>query len=92
MAGKPEGENMDHKWLDWAKQLQSIAQAGLTYSKDLYDIERFQQIRQMSMEIMSQYTNTQLEIINDLFANETGYAHHKWILERSFFRMIKYSW
>lgn len=36
---------MEPKWLDWAKQLQSAAQAGLAYSKDIYDIERFEEIR-----------------------------------------------
>lgn len=68
---------MNTKWLDWAKQLQSIAQAGLTYSKDVYDLERFLQIREISTEIMSQYTNTQMKIVKDLFANETGYATPK---------------
>jgi hypothetical protein len=43
---------MEPKWLSWAKKLQSIAQAGLTYSKDKYDIERFQQIRDLSAEIL----------------------------------------
>ncbi|MEB9785040.1 NUDIX hydrolase N-terminal domain-containing protein, partial [Bacillus cereus] len=28
---------MTIKWIDWVKQIQSIAQAGLTYSKDVYD-------------------------------------------------------
>ena len=31
----------NEKWLQWAVELQSLAQAGLTYSKDPYDIERF---------------------------------------------------
>jgi len=31
---------MEPKWLEWAKQPQSIAQAGLTYSKVIYDLER----------------------------------------------------
>jgi ADP-ribose pyrophosphatase YjhB (NUDIX family) len=68
---------MDTKWLEWTKQLQSIAQAGLTYSKDIYDLERFQQIREISMEIMSEYTDMDMMIIKDLFANETGYATPK---------------
>lgn len=68
---------MDNKWLEWAKQLQAIAQAGLTYSKDVYDIERFEQIRDISVEIMSQYTTTDMSIIKELFANETGYATPK---------------
>ena len=48
---------MELKWLEWAKQLQSIAQAGLTYSKDVFDLERFQLIRDISVDMMSQHTN-----------------------------------
>ena len=29
------------KWLEWAVELQSIAQAGLYYGKDVFDIQRF---------------------------------------------------
>ncbi|AST91331.1 MULTISPECIES: NUDIX hydrolase [Sutcliffiella] len=68
---------MEPKWLEWAKQLQSIAQAGLTYSKDVYDMERFEQIRDISVEIMSQHTDIDNSIIKKLFANETGYATPK---------------
>ncbi|WP_449619569.1 NUDIX hydrolase [Robertmurraya sp. Marseille-Q9965] len=68
---------MEPKWLEWAKQMQSIAQAGLTYSKDIYDIERFEQIRDMSIDILSKYTDMDETIIRDLFANETGYATPK---------------
>ena len=31
--------NRNEKWLQWAIELQSLAQAGLTYGKDIYDIE-----------------------------------------------------
>lgn len=68
---------MELKWLEWAKQLQSIAQAGLTYSKDVYDLERFEMIRDMSIEMLSQHTDMDKAIIRDLFANETGYATPK---------------
>jgi len=68
---------LEPKWLEWAKQLQSIAQAGLTYSKDVYDIERFEMIRNISVEIMTEYTNVDHKTIKELFANETGYATPK---------------
>ena len=42
--------NEKTKWLDWAIELQSLAQAGLTYSKDSYDIERFERIRDISAD------------------------------------------
>lgn len=68
---------MEPKWLDWAKQLQSIAQAGLTYSKDVYDLERFELIRNLSVEILSKQTDMDMTVIKDLFASETGYATPK---------------
>ncbi|MDU1414121.1 MAG: NUDIX hydrolase N-terminal domain-containing protein, partial [Clostridium sp.] len=33
-----------------AMELQSIAQIGLTYTKDVYDKERFERIREISAE------------------------------------------
>jgi len=68
---------MEPTWLEWAKQLQSIAQAGLAYSKDVYDLERFEQIRSLSVEIMSHYTDLEQTKIRELFTNETGYATPK---------------
>ncbi|MFJ7755901.1 NUDIX hydrolase [Peribacillus muralis] len=68
---------MEPKWLEWAKQLQSIAQAGLTYSKDVYDLERFELVRNISVEIISHQTDMNKTVIKDLFANETGYATPK---------------
>ena len=68
---------MEEKWLTWAKRLQSIAQAGITYSKDKYDIERFQEIRDISSEILSNYTDLSNEKVKDLFCNETGYQTPK---------------
>lgn len=68
---------MEPKWLEWAKQLQAISQAGLAYSKDVYDLERFELIRDLSTEILEQYTEVDKTLIKDLFANETGYATPK---------------
>lgn len=70
-------QDVSLKWLDWAKQIQSIAQIGLTYSKDVYDLERFQALRELSVEIMDTYTLVGKEAINLKFANETGYATPK---------------
>ncbi|MBO1511095.1 NUDIX hydrolase [Metabacillus bambusae] len=77
---------METKWLEWAKQLQSIAQAGLTYSKDVYDLERFEEIRNISIEILSQHTDMDKSVIRGLFANETGYATPKVDIRSVIFR------
>jgi len=77
---------LEPKWLEWAKQLQSIAQAGLTYSKDVYDLERFEIIRNMSVEILTHYTDMDSKNIKELFANETGYATPKVDIRAVIFR------
>lgn len=65
------------KWLEWAKEFQAIAQAGLTYSTDVFDRERFEMIRDMSVEMMAYQTHEKQSVIRDLFANEVGYATPK---------------
>ncbi|MGE7768896.1 NUDIX hydrolase [Peribacillus sp. NPDC096540] len=80
---------MEPKWLDWAKQLQSIAQAGLTYSKDAYDLERFELIRSISIEILSHQTDMDKTVLKELFASETGYATPKVDIRAVVFRENK---
>ena len=64
-------------WLEWAKELQFIAQAGLTYSKDPFDLERFARIREISAEIMSRQSGIPIKNIEKLFCNETGFQTPK---------------
>lgn len=65
------------KWLELAKELQAITQAGLTYSTDVFDRERFETIRDMSVEMIAYQTHEKQSVIRDLFANEVGYATPK---------------
>lgn len=65
------------KWLDWAVELQSIAQGALYYCKDKYDIERFERIREISAEMLSLQTDVPLEKVKELFCNENGYQTPK---------------
>lgn len=67
----------DQKWLDWAVELQALAQTGLFYSKDIYDIERFERIRQIAAEMLVLPSGLPLETVKDLFCNETGYQTPK---------------
>jgi ADP-ribose pyrophosphatase YjhB (NUDIX family) len=65
------------EWLVLAKRIQSIAQAGLAYNENKYDIERYQQIREISLEIMHHYTGFEMKKLSALFAAETGYQTPK---------------
>lgn len=69
--------DQNEKWLQWAVQLQSLAQAGLTYGEDVYDRERYERIREISAEIISHMSEIPVEKVKDLFCNETGYQTPK---------------
>ena len=66
-----------NKWLDWAIEIQSLAQAGLTYGHDVYDMERYERLREISAEMLSYKTDLPVEKVKDLFCNETGYQTPK---------------
>jgi ADP-ribose pyrophosphatase YjhB (NUDIX family) len=74
------------KWLEWAKKLQAIAQAGLTYTENEYERERFQQVRQISVEIMSTKTGAERDQVSRLFEGETGYPTPKIDVRAAIFR------
>jgi ADP-ribose pyrophosphatase YjhB (NUDIX family) len=68
---------MDNKWLQWATELQSIAQAGLAFCENDYDRDRYEKIRNLSIDIMHEYTDIDNGKIRDIFASETGYQTPK---------------
>lgn len=67
----------NEKWLQWAVELQSIAQAGLFYGKDVFDKERYEQIRNIAAEMIAYKTDISIEKVKDLFCNEIGYQTPK---------------
>ena len=70
-------QEQKYQWLEWAKELQFIAQAGLTYTKDPFDKERFERIREIAAEIISLRGGLPLAQVKDLFCNETGFQTPK---------------
>ena len=66
-----------NQWLEWAVRLQSLAQNGLAYSKDVFDIQRFEEIRQIAAEMLVTPSGLPLEKVEELFCNESGYQTPK---------------
>ena len=65
------------KWLSWAIEIQSLAQAGLAYTDNVYDIERYERLREISAEIISEKSEIPLNKVKNLFCCETGYQTPK---------------
>ncbi|MBP5975609.1 NUDIX hydrolase [Brasilonema sp. CT11] len=77
---------MEPKWLEWTQKLQAIAQNGLTFTENPYDIERYKVLQAIAAEIMSTYSNVEHSYILDLFAREVGYATPKVDVRGAVFR------
>jgi ADP-ribose pyrophosphatase YjhB (NUDIX family) len=67
----------DPDWLVWAREIQAIAQTGLAFTKDPYDVERYHALRALSVRIMAAHTGLDSAVIADLFAGDSGYATPK---------------
>jgi ADP-ribose pyrophosphatase YjhB (NUDIX family) len=67
----------DPDWLIWAREIQAIAQTGLAFSKDPYDLDRYAALARLSARIMAEHTTADVGRIERLFASETGYATPK---------------
>lgn len=77
---------MNAKWLEWASEIQSIAQAGLTFSENQYDIDRYKKLRNIAVSIVNEYTNIPDDKLLTLFAGETGYQTPKVDIRSAVFR------
>ncbi len=68
---------ISYKWLDWAQRIQAISQAGLTYSQNQFDKERYEELRGISAEILEEYTDHDMLYVKEIFAKEFGYPTPK---------------
>lgn len=62
---------------DWSIRLQAIAQTGLTFARDTYDIERYEAVREIAAEMIAASTDLDIAAIRSLLKLESGYATPK---------------
>jgi len=68
---------MEPVWLVWARELQAIAQTGLTFATNGYDRERYTAIRSLAAQIMATQSDADFGRVEALFAEQAGYATPK---------------
>ena len=82
--------NKSERWLQWAIELQSLAQAGLAYGKDAYDKERYERIREISADIISHMSDIPTETVKICFAMKQDTRHQNSIPVLPYSKMIKF--
>ena len=73
-------------WLRWARKIDAIAQAGLTYCESDFDRERYAQLRALAGEILAAQTGADPVLVNGWFAAQPGYATPKVDVRAACFR------
>jgi len=68
---------MKEKWLELAQKLQSIAQSGLFYSNNEFEIERYKLVMEIAEQMISMKTGFEKDEIDKLFIREAGHSTPK---------------
>jgi ADP-ribose pyrophosphatase YjhB (NUDIX family) len=84
--GRSNRRVMDPDWLGWVKRLQAIAQEGLTYATDDYDLERYGRLRGIAAEVLAAHSAGDLEEAHALLMLEAGPATPKVDVRAAVFR------
>lgn len=64
-------------WLSLAREIYTLSQAGLAYSKNDFDLERYQRLQEISAEIISGQSKLEKEAILESFSIQAGYPTPK---------------
>lgn len=70
-------KNENPKWLTWAQRIQAIAQSGLQYTQNPFDIERYHALSQIASEMMQENTQSEPGAVKMVFDSQCGYATPK---------------
>lgn len=66
--------SLSPQWLQWAREIQALAQTSTHYAENHYQLERYQRLSEIAAEIIDQHTNLDAGELSVLFQTQTGYA------------------
>lgn len=78
-----------YKWMETAIRLQAIAQSGLEYCRNEFDLDRYMQIRSIAVEIIENHSSHEKDEIIGFFASDTGYPTPKVDVRAAIFKEDK---
>ena len=69
---------MSHEiWRENLKRLRAIAKTGLTYSKDPYDLERWEEVEALSLGLLARLLDAEPAALRSVYLPESGYPTPK---------------
>jgi ADP-ribose pyrophosphatase YjhB (NUDIX family) len=64
-------------WIAWARQMQALAQTGLTYAQNPFDRQRYEKLEALAVEIFASQSGEAHAIVEGWFRVQPGYATPK---------------
>jgi ADP-ribose pyrophosphatase YjhB (NUDIX family) len=77
------------RWLEWAREIQALAQTGYHYAENDYQRERNQRLLEIAAQIVTDHSNIPYEPISGLFKAQVGYATPRVDVRGAVFRDAK---
>lgn len=65
------------RWLEWAREIQALAQTGSHYAENNYQLHRYQRLMEIAAEIVDNYSESNSSEILLAFNTPQGYATPK---------------
>src|SRR5215211_8038777 len=65
------------KWMEWAQEIFSLSQSGITYSGNEYDIERYKRLQEITAEMIASQSEILKATALDSFSMQAGYITPK---------------
>lgn len=74
------------RWLEWAREIQALAQTGREYAENHWQRQRYDRLTEIAAEIVNEHTDLPLDFIVKDFKSQPGYATPKVDVRGAIFR------
>lgn len=68
---------MKNKWIELAREIFSLSQAGLAYSKNEFDLARYKRLQEITAEMLESQSELSKEAVLESFSMQAGYITPK---------------
>jgi len=71
------GNELNYKWLKWAREIQQLSQTGLAFAVTDYEKQRYKKLMEIAAEMVEHHTNLKSEEVVKVLMAQPGYATPK---------------
>jgi ADP-ribose pyrophosphatase YjhB (NUDIX family) len=81
-----DSSNLEPAWLAWGRRIHALAQSGIAFTKNPFDIQRYEELKKIAAEMLAGFSAHSAQRIESLFNEDQGYATPKLDVRAAVFR------